>query len=637
MTALAFSRDSKTLAVLDYSGTVRLLWVATGHVIRRVDVGPSTLTLAPNARWVAAVVGDEEVAVWDMTTGRKTRLFDADSKKTSYRLSISPDGETLVAHELCGGTVALWDLESQKEVRRFDLPVTELIQDVLLSPDGLTLAGHDEDRSVLRLWDVTDGRPLLDFPGHIYPPRSLSWSADGKTLASGCGVLLVWDVARQQLRSRAAIEGESRFAAFGFRFSPGCDWAAWAGVTDVHLYDVRRAKLVHELPGDGGDITDFNFAPCGGRIGTAEKRGTARIWDIHTGELIREIDTRAEAGTISWLVFSPDGATLVTGDGPRRVHLWETATGRHLATIEGDKEKRKDVLVLPECGWQCRMAPDGRTVFTSCGGEGFVWNIANRKEGDVFSDDEGRERSLDRPESISLSADGRLFAQFEYDGSLRLFELASGKPVYTFAPGQSDVAFAPDGRRLATGCEEDGSILVWDLVELFLAEQPRGIDQTWQDLASADAPRAYRAIARLAGDERGALRQLTERLRPVRAPKADEAAAWLGQLDNPQFEVRSKATQRLQELREAALPFLERARDSRPPLEVRRRLEALCGALDARSAESLREIRAVQVLEYLGTAEARRLLNRLAAGLPEARLTREAQGALGRLNRRPSP
>jgi WD40 repeat protein len=588
-----------------------------------------------------AAVTREEVAVWDMTTGRKRLLFHRDGKRTNYHLSLCPDGRTLVAHELCRGAVELWDLGTQKQLRRFALPITEAISTVVLSPDGLALAGHHED--VLRLWDATDGKPLLDFPGHVCPPVSLSWSADGKKLASEGEELFVWDVNRQEPLSRALVEDGRSGGRFNFRFSPGCDWAAWAGATDVHLYDVRRRKLVHELPGDGGDITDFDFAPCGGRIVTAEKRGTARIWDVHTGELVREIDTRSEAETISWLVFTPDGATLATGDGPARVHLWETATGRHLATLTGDEGNRK--YRIREGCWERHMASDGKTLFTSSDGEVFVWDLVNRKEVGLFQDEKsyvGRSWSL----PISVSPDVRLLAQFDRDDSLHLWEMASGRVAYSFGRGYwySDAAFAPAGRRLATGCEEDGSILVWDLPELFLSEQrrsdgdqPRGLTQAWQDLASGDAPRAYQAIGLLVSSGKAATDLLGKRLRPVPEAKADEAAAWLGQLDNPEFEVRAKATQRLQELREGALPFLERARDGRPTLEVWRRLEGLRGALDARSAESLREIRAVQVLEYLGTEEARRLLHRLAMGLPEARLTREAQGALGRLNRRPTP
>ena len=74
---------------------------------------------------------------------------------------------------------------------------------------------------------------------------------------------------------------------------------------------------------------------------------------------------------------------------------------------------------------------------------------------------------------------------------------------------------------------------------------------------------------------------------------------------------------------------------NRPPLEVSRRIEDLlnkieCGPL---TPETLQTLRAIEVLEHLGTPEARRLLEKLGGGA-EARETREAKAALERLNRR---
>lgn len=52
--------------------------------------------------------------------------------------------------------------------------------------------------------------------------------------------------------------------------------------------------------------------------------------------------------------------------------------------------------------------------------------------------------------------------------------------------------------------------------------------------------------------------------------------------------------------------------------------------------DRLREVRAVEALEHVGGAEARRLLEALAKGAPAARLTREARAALERLEKRPA-
>jgi hypothetical protein len=88
-------------------------------------------------------------------------------------------------------------------------------------------------------------------------------------------------------------------------------------------------------------------------------------------------------------------------------------------------------------------------------------------------------------------------------------------------------------------------------------------------------------------------------------------------------------------LGERARPALRAALKAGGSLERRRRIEQLLGALDAgASGEALRSVRAVEVLEGIGSSEARQVLAALADGLPSARLTREARAALQRLGQR---
>jgi hypothetical protein len=71
-------------------------------------------------------------------------------------------------------------------------------------------------------------------------------------------------------------------------------------------------------------------------------------------------------------------------------------------------------------------------------------------------------------------------------------------------------------------------------------------------------------------------------------------------------------------------------------LEMRQRLEQLLRKVEpSRSPDRLREVRAIEVLEHIGTSEAEQLLQTLAKGAPEARLTQEAKASLERLVKRP--
>ena len=72
----------------------------------------------------------------------------------------------------------------------------------------------------------------------------------------------------------------------------------------------------------------------------------------------------------------------------------------------------------------------------------------------------------------------------------------------------------------------------------------------------------------------------------------------------------------------------------KPSLEVRQRIKQILSKLESSSPERLREVRAIQILEYAGTAEAKECLRTWAKNVAYARLTREAEAALERLAKR---
>jgi WD40 repeat protein len=85
------------------------------------------------------------------------------------------------------------------------------IQAVTFSPDGKTLASAGDDLAV-RLWDVATRQELIALEGHQHAVYSVAFSPDGKALASGGaapanqGVILLWpgeaEVSRRQQQSR---------------------------------------------------------------------------------------------------------------------------------------------------------------------------------------------------------------------------------------------------------------------------------------------------------------------------------------------------------------------------------------------------------------------------------------------------
>jgi hypothetical protein len=106
-------------------------------------------------------------------------------------------------------------------------------------------------------------------------------------------------------------------------------------------------------------------------------------------------------------------------------------------------------------------------------------------------------------------------------------------------------------------------------------------------------------------------------------------------LEDDEFRVREAASGQLEKVAEAALPFLQRHLEAITSPEVRRRLEAIlerrAPGEAAWTPEQARVLRAIRVLEQIGTPQARQALAALAGEALHADLVREAEAARDRL------
>jgi hypothetical protein len=147
---------------------------------------------------------------------------------------------------------------------------------------------------------------------------------------------------------------------------------------------------------------------------------------------------------------------------------------------------------------------------------------------------------------------------------------------------------------------------------------------------------AGRAIEELIDRPNVALSLLRARLEAARAIRLDAAAVrkQIARLDASTLEEREAGRRQLERWRWSVEADVRKAVAARASLEVLRRLERLLDALDRPTAEEVLHTRCVEILERIGSAEAKKLLRRLADGDPLQVLTREARATLGRLERR---
>ena len=115
-------------------------------------------------------------------------------------------------------------------------------------------------------------------------------------------------------------------------------------------------------------------------------------------------------------------------------------------------------------------------------------------------------------------------------------------------------------------------------------------------------------------------------------PDPTHIAQLIHSLEDERFAVRKNAQDELEKLSEWVELALRKTLAGRPSLELRQRGEAILKKLEARpfTAQRLQLLRAIETLEGIGTQEARRTLETLAA----IRMPHEAKPSLERLGKR---
>jgi WD40 repeat protein len=639
-----------------------ILWdTSTGKELRRLPVkGANAAAFSPDGTQLASVVGDGTVALWEARTGKELATFREPDVGTLVGVAFAPDASMLAVAGVRG--IVLRETATRQSLRTLRSEFSGGVVPVF-APDGKTLLASGF--GAIHLWDVATGKPLQSRPGHDGSPDVVAFSPDGRLLASASvpeNGLRLWDASTGKALGRLEAQESSincvAFSADGKQVvsaggdSAVCLWEAATGkelrkfVTESLGGGPQRPRVkAARLSADGRRLAALSLVTP--EVFSPRDNCQLDVWDTAAGKLLTH---RAFPG--DWNPgFTPDGKGVTGWDRKGRFLIQDVSQGQELASFPGDPNYPVALsadgtllVAASDADGVCPLprAADGKQP-PRMAGVGFL-EVATAKL--LFRLETGPAAHL------ALSPDGRVLAAAGAD-VLCLWELASGKEVLRiqwpggFRGAATDsfvkcLAFAPDGRTLATG-HEDTTALVWDIAPgVRQAEAGKGLtsaelDQLWADLAAEDAGKAYRAVWALVAAPAQSVPFLRDHLHPARPPDPERLRRLLADLDSENFAVREAATRDLAGLGGDAAPALRKALEAAPSPEVRRRVDGLLtdALLATRrpvgSPQALRDLRAVHGLEQVGTSEAREVLEALAKGAPGARLTREAMASLERL------
>lgn len=322
------------------------------------------------------------------------------------------------------------------------------IHQIKYFPDGKRLAVATS----IGIWiyDVQTGEVLDLLTGHTGPVKTIAFSPDGETFASGSkdNTIRLWDSKTHKLKAICiGHENEVNLLAFSrdgkILASTSKDWK-------MRLWDARIGKPLQTITDCGADdMYAITYSPDGKTFLTFRYddkfEAYIEFWDGQTGEFLNSVLIEANFNAAA---ISHDCKILATGDDGNPLQFWDVETGKLLRSYTEWVGEFKSM----------EFSSDGKTLITGSRWDRVdVWEISTAKL--LRSMTHG-----DEVVSVTYSPDGKTIASGSDDGTIRFWDADTGDLIKTITGHLYSefysAAYSLDGRTLTCGSESE--IQFWD-------------------------------------------------------------------------------------------------------------------------------------------------------------------------------
>ena len=380
--ALAFSPDGKFFASGHRDSILRLWDAETGRklsTLREQKRGKiDGLAFSPDGKMLANSAIDN-IILHTLQKGKPQSHLTI--KHATHHLVFSPDSKTLIGLDWQSWRgenedLHVWDTTTGKRLQSIYTKHTDQHEALAISHDGNTILTGSWDGTIHQ-WGTATGTYLSTFAtGHGRGASTLAFSEDGQTLIS---VLVRWGHEDQKLfwdtTTGVQISVPDLKETSGKR-SPNLPNRVITAKIDkdrksIQVQEVATGREMYRITEHKGDIYTFAFSPDRKILASGSDDMTIRLWDAITGNELLTLPTYTNQ--VFAVAFSPDGKFLAGGSvydsqlgRSDLIRLWEIPSGRILTTFTGHTST---VRVL-------RFSPDGKTLASS-GSDGTIllWDL----------------------------------------------------------------------------------------------------------------------------------------------------------------------------------------------------------------------------------------------------------------------
>jgi WD40 repeat protein len=480
---LAFDRDGELLVGSDEDDTVRLWDARTGRQLLSSPGGGAPLQFSPDYQRLALARNGLVFGTWRVSVSREFTVLRSEQGDglTAEGLSVSPDGRLLASPHKDG--FRLWDLAAGKEVAFLPCRDTTSAE---FHPGGDLIT--DGPKGICR-WPIRPDPDQLDGL-QIGPPRSLGLPPavapgsrmaclfpDGRTVSVAVANGNPGEVVALDLElgtQRSLLRGVQHLRRLAV--SPDGGWVAtvpyWFPAQRITVWDARTGDHVRDL--DRVVNGSATFSPDGKWL-VAGIPNEFHFWETGTWTLARVLPRIQSGGGFGNAAFSPDGRLLALSISRHEVQLRDPATGRELALFQSPEPMSVTRPCFNPNGSRLAVATEGqgiqswdlRLIRQQLAEIGLDWDLPPYPLAPAAEDGtplrvrpgpEGELRRFDGHKGPVASAaflpDGRRALSAGRDGTLRLWDLATGKELHRcegHVGGVVGLAVSADGRVLSGG------------------------------------------------------------------------------------------------------------------------------------------------------------------------------------------